>query len=112
MKLLYPIRRNLFQERDIWGDRISQYELHETQGVHYDYLGQIICFVNDNIVSLYEDEEIIKGCSFNSKITSMRVAMDKTNKGSFYFVTEGGGKDNQPLFIHIDTDRKYFLKFV
>ena len=111
MKILYPIESHLFEEQDIWGNKISRYEFHDAESVYYDESGKITCFLNRNVASLYEGDEIVKGCSFNSNVVDIRPAKQTKRSGSFYYMTEGGGKNDEPLFMEFSLDSKNYFKF-
>ena len=53
----------------------------------YDFSGATICFAEKLILSLYTDEEVIRGCSFEEIIEEVK---PNTKKGSFFVKLENG----------------------
>ena len=69
----------------------------------YDASGEILCFVEDNILSLFQEEEIIKGCSFEHMIIDVKAS---TKPGTFYIKI---GDENEYKYIEVNAEYKNYL---
>ena len=69
LKLLYPTKPDLFEEKDIWNNNTQKLSHYPKQSKQcYDSSGTMICFSEKLILSLYTNEEVIRGCSFEEVI--------------------------------------------
>jgi hypothetical protein len=55
----------VYEERHIWTNKTSKIVCSEQETMEaYDAGGEILCFVEGNVLSLCQDGEVVRGCSF------------------------------------------------
>ena len=63
-----------------------------------------MCFIEGNVLSLYKDEEIVRGCSFEFEIIDVKP--DSLNSGFFVHI----GSEEIHKFIYVNETEKRYLK--